>query len=206
VFVPLPLALQPAQLLSAYAQGIFPMSPHRQSRRINWYRPEYRGVLPIAGFHVGRNLRRLLNRLSYEIRIDGDFVGTMRACAQRPQTWISDVLIEAYGELHRLGYAHSVEVVENGEVTGGLYGVALGGAFFGESMFQRQPDRAKVALAHCARRLAERGYVLWDTQYYTPHLGTFGGQEIGRLDYERQLEAALQVSTWFGATPPQPLS
>ncbi len=202
---PLPSILEPLTLLSAYAQGVFPMSPSRWSQWVDWYRPERRGVLPIADFHIGRNLRRLLRKLPYEIRIDGDFEGTMRACAERPQTWISDVLIRAYSELHRLGYAHSVEVVENGVATGGLYGVALGGAFFGESMYQRKPDRAKIALAACAFRLHERGFVLWDTQYYTDHLGTFGAQEIERAEYERRLAQALQVQTWFGDAPPVPL-
>jgi len=144
-----------------------------------------------------------MRRLDYDIQIDGDFEGVMRACAERPETWISDTLIEAYSQLNRLGYAHSVEIVENGTLTGGLYGVSIGGAFFGESMFQRAPDRAKIALACCSRRLSARGFLLWDTQYYTPHLGTFGCMEIERLTYERLLTEALSKRTWFGDEPPQ---
>lgn len=202
----LPPDLQAYNLLSAYCGGVFPMSDSRNSRRHCWYRPELRGVLPIADFHVSRNMGRLMRRLDYEIRIDGDFEGVMRACAERPETWISDTLIEAYSQLHRLGYAHSVEVVENGTVTGGLYGVSIGGAFFGESMFQRAPDRAKIALAHCARRLNEREFLLWDTQYYTPHLGAFGCLEIDRSEYEKRLAEALSRRTWFGDLPPKAVS
>jgi leucyl/phenylalanyl-tRNA--protein transferase len=188
--------LDPESLLAAYAQGAFPMADHDGVIRL--YTADPRGVMPLdERFHVSGTLRQLVKRPpekgGFELRINHDFEATMRACAaQRADgTWISEELVAAYVRLHVCGFAHSVECWRGGELAGGLYGVSLGGAFFGESMFHRQRDASKVALVHLVNRLRERGYLLLDSQATTPHLMTFGCHEVPADDYLEMLSHAI---------------
>ena len=186
------MRLDPETLLNAYAQGAFPMAD--ENGRIRWYTADPRGVCPLDdAFHVPDTLRKTVNQGRFEVRVNHDFAATMRACmAQRSdRTWITDELIAAYAGLHDLGYAHSVEAWRSGELAGGLYGVSLGGAFFGESMFHRQRDASKVALVALVERLRERRFVLLDTQTCTDHLRRFGCQEIPADEYLRRLRGAI---------------
>lgn len=193
-------------LLRAYANGLFPMAASATARELHWFDPEERGVLPLDGFHLPRRLARTARSDAFEIRIDSDFAGTMRRCAApapgREETWINDDILSLYAELHAMGHAHSVETWAEGEPVGGLYGVALGGAFFGESMFSRRRDASKVALVHLVARLALGGFVLLDTQFVTEHLMQFGAVEIPRDDYLQRLAAALPVpARWDVGAP-----
>ena len=192
-------SLDPEVLLSAYAQGAFPMTDADGVTR--WYTANPRGVLPLGEgrFRVSRSLRQTIRRGTFEVRIDFDFAATMRACmVGRPEgTWISEPLVRAYTQLHREGFAHSVETWQGGERVGGLYGVSLGGAFFGESMFHRRTDASKVALVALVGRLRERGFVLLDAQAQTPHLRSFGCEEIPNDEYLRRLRAALLLPCRF---------
>jgi leucyl/phenylalanyl-tRNA--protein transferase len=188
--------LDPESLLSAYAQGAFPMADHDGVIRL--YTADPRGVVPLdERFHVSGTLRQLLKRPpvlgGFDVRVNHDFEATMRACAAEREdgTWISDALVDAYVELHELGFAHSVECWRNGELAGGLYGVSLGGAFFGESMFHRQRDASKVALVHLVQRLRERKFLLLDSQAVTPHLSTFGCYEVPARQYLLMLRKAI---------------
>ena len=168
------------------------------SGEVLWFRPDPRAIIPLDGFHVSRSLKRRLRLGGFEIRIDTDFEGVMRACGDRPEgTWISEEFIEVYGALHRAGKAHSVEAWRDGRLAGGCYGVALGGAFMAESMFHLETDASKVALAALTSRLRERGFILLDVQYVTPHLESLGAIEITRREYERRLEEALRLSPRF---------
>ncbi len=195
--------LPPALLVRAYMQGIFPMA--MDTGEIGWFSPDPRAVIPLESFHVPHGLRRLMRRNLYEIRIDTAFQQVMHGCASRKETWIDPVIQASYTALHDSGCAHSVEAWENGELVGGLYGVALGGAFFGESMFSRRPSASGVALVHLVERLLARGYVLLDTQWSTPHLRRFGLVEIARPVYLDRLAAALRLDCAF-TDPPQLLS
>jgi leucyl/phenylalanyl-tRNA--protein transferase len=183
--------LDPESLLQAYSQGAFPMAD--RDGRIRWYTADPRGVLPLESFHLPQTLRQTVRQHRFEIRINHDFPATMRACmqARSDNTWISEELISAFTRLHELGHAHSVEAWREGELAGGLYGVSLGAAFFGESMFHRQRDASKVALVALVDRLKEREYQLLDTQTCSEHLKRFGCVEIPHRDYVRLLEAAL---------------
>ena len=185
--------LDPETLLSAYAQGAFPMAD--RDGAIRWYTADPRGVIPLDDrFHVPATLAALVRQNKFECRINSDFEATMRACMQQRAdgTWISEPLIRAYAHLHELGFAHSVESWQDGELVGGLYGVSLGGAFFGESMFHRQRDASKVALVHLVSRLRERKFELLDAQAQTPHLARFGCVEISGADYTTRLRRALR--------------
>lgn len=180
-------------LVAAYASGIFPMAERDGS--IAWYRPDPRAVIPLDGLKVSRSLRTAARRRGFEVRVNAAFERVIRACAERADgTWISGDIIEAYCELHRLGLAHSVETWRGEGLVGGLYGVALGGAFFGESMFHRVTDASKVALVALVERMKDRGFTLLDTQFLTPHLISLGAVEITRREYERRLRQALRVS------------
>lgn len=187
-------------LLSAYASGIFPMA--EPDGEILWFRPDPRAIIPLNGLKVSRSLRATLRKGVYECRIDSAFAEVIRLCAQRREkTWISSEIQAAYIELHRLGFAHSVESWKDGELAGGLYGVALGGAFFGESMFSRATDASKVALVHLVERMKARGFTLLDTQFMTEHLRSLGAIDISRKAYERRLGAALRVEATFMDAP-----
>jgi leucyl/phenylalanyl-tRNA--protein transferase len=195
------VAISSDLLVSAYSSGWFPMAV--DGGEIRWFSPDPRGIIPLDGFHLPRRLERLWKRGAFTIEIDQDFEGVIRACAGAPRdpddpgTWISSEIIDSYLELHSLGYAHSVEVWRGVRLVAGLYGVALGGAFFGESMFHREANSSKIALVALVDRLRSRGYRLLDTQWVTPHLRQFGAIEIPRRDYLRALEAALAVDCVF---------
>ncbi|WP_114391986.1 leucyl/phenylalanyl-tRNA--protein transferase [Oleisolibacter albus] len=195
------LTLTPELLLRAYAAGVFPMAESAESTELLWFDPPWRGILPLDGFHVPRRLRRTMRQTPFEVRIDSDFPAVMQACGApapgRESTWINAEILEAYTALHRLGHAHSVECWQSGTLVGGLYGVALGGAFFGESMFSRTSDASKVALVHLVARLRAGGYRLLDTQFVTRHLTQFGATEIPRHRYRVQLAAAVRAEATF---------
>ncbi|RMH63176.1 MAG: leucyl/phenylalanyl-tRNA--protein transferase [Bacteroidetes bacterium] len=186
--------LTPERLLHAYANGLFPMADPDEEDAVYWFAPDPRGILPLDAFHVPRSVARLVRQERFEVTADEAFGAVIRACADREETWLSAELIAAYERLHDLGHAHSIECWHGGELAGGLYGVALGGAFFGESMFHRVRDASKVALVHLVQRLRRGGFVLLDTQYRTEHLARFGGIEIPREDYLRRLWQALRVA------------
>lgn len=178
-------------LISAYAQGIFPMS--LDDGEIGWFSPDPRGILPLDGFLVPKRLARVVRQQKFEVAFDRGFEAVMRACANDRDdgTWISEEIIESYVALHRRGLAHSVEAWQNGALVGGLYGVHLGGAFFGESMFHTVTDASKVALVALVDRLQASGFTLLDTQWTTPHLEQFGAIEIPRDEYLARLAAAM---------------
>ena len=188
-----PLVLQPRPLLSAYTQGLFPMA--HEDGTIYWYDPDPRAILPLERFHVPSRLARTVQQERFEIRWNSAFRAVIEACAApasgRKETWISSELIEAYNTLHRLGYAHSVESWQDGELVGGLYGVAINSFFAGESMFNRERDASKVALVHLVRHLLARGFLLLDVQFMTEHLRQFGAKEIPRSKYQRQLRRRI---------------
>ncbi len=187
-----PESLDPGVVISAYAQGIFPMA--EPSGKIYWYAPDPRAILEHDNLHISRSLRATLRKGIYEIRMDTAFEEVMLGCAEREETWINEVFIDTYTYFHHVGLAHSVEAWQNGQLVGGLYGVALGGAFMGESMFSRARDASKVCLVALVEHLKARGYVLHDTQFTTTHLETLGVTEIPRRVYEYRLQAALQLS------------
>jgi leucyl/phenylalanyl-tRNA--protein transferase len=188
-------------LLKAYASGVFPMAESAIDPEVFWVRPESRGVVPLDAFHIPKSLRKTIARALFEIRINSDFPGVIDACAEqrdvRPSTWINAPIREAYIELHRIGHAHSVEAWRDGRMVGGLYGVTMGAAFFGESMFSTQTDASKVCLAHLVERLRQRGFVLLDTQFTTEHLKRFGAIDVPRRSYEKLLAEALKHTAVF---------
>ena len=189
--------LTPEILLKAYAMGYFPMARSRTADGFDWVTARLRGVLPLEGPHVSRSLARHMRRHAPEATVNRCFDQVLRHCADRPETWINAAIFQAYGALHRLGHAHSLEVWEDGTLVGGVYGVALGGAFFGESMFSTRVNGSKLALTFLMHRLRAGGFVLCDTQFLTPHLASLGGEEIPRATYEQRLAAALQVEANF---------
>ena len=179
-------------LLRAYAAGIFPMAEARDDPAIHWVDPRRRGVFPLDRFHVSRSLARAIRRDDYGVTVDSDFAGVVAACADRPETWINAPILSLYTDLFRAGHAHSLEIRDTGgALIGGVYGVVLGAAFFGESMFSRRRDASKIALAWLVHRLRAGGFTLFDTQFLTPHLASLGAVEIGRGEYHRRLAAAL---------------
>lgn len=184
--------LTPEILLQAYRMGVFPMAETRDDPEVFWVDPRRRGILPIDGFHISRSLARRLRRPDYHITVNQDFAGTVTGCADRAETWINDIIFSLYEELFNQGHAYSLEVRDlDNDLIGGVYGVSLGGAFFGESMFSRRTDASKIALAYLVDRLRATGYALFDTQFITPHLSSLGGQEIPRNQYHEFLEDAL---------------
>lgn len=194
-----PLDLTPELLISAYAQGVFPMGIGGE---VQWFSPDPRAILPLERFHVTKNLAQLHRSGRFEIRINTAFEAVMRACGDRPEgTWISDRIVRAYCVLHDLGLAHSVETWRDGRLAGGLYGVAIGGAFFGESMFFRSTNASKVALVELVERMRDRGYVLLDIQVMTPHLERFGAIDVSRAEYLRLLAEAVQKRCRFVDVP-----
>lgn len=195
--------LTPDLLIRAYASGVFPMGNDRTGR-IHWYAPDPRAHLPLDDVHVPHNLRRRVRRQEFSVTSDEAFEAVIRGCADRERTWITPRIIRAYTALHERGAAHSVECWQEGVLAGGLYGVALGGAFFGESMFYRVSHASKVALIHLTRQLRAGGFTLLDTQYSTEHLERFGVTEIPKDDYEKRLAEALsQRPTWWPLSDPQ---
>ncbi len=195
-------------LLRAYASGVFPMARGRDDPRLYWIEPDHRGIVPLDGFHISRSLRRTLRHQPFTIRCDTAFEAVMRACGEaaddRPDTWINEEIVRQFVQLFHLGLAHSVECWRDDTLVGGLYGLALGAAFFGESMFSRRTDASKVALVHLVARLKRGGFRLLDTQFVTDHLRRFGAIEIPRDDYRRRLDAALQERAVFPGDPAIP--
>lgn len=191
--------LTPDLLLRAYAMGVFPMAESRDDPDVFWVDPRRRGILPLDGFHVSRSLARRIRRAEFGITVDADFRGTVAACADRSETWINEVIFDLYGQLHDRGHAHSLEVWDGAVLAGGVYGVTIGGAFFGESMFSRRSDASKVALAYLVDRLRQGGFRLFDTQFVTPHLRSLGAVEVSRVEYRRLLADALSRPARFDA-------
>jgi len=192
-------------MLHAYAAGIFPMAESRDAPDVVWVNPMLRGVMPLGAFHMSRSLRRRILRGGFEIRLDHAFDDVVTACAARDETWINPAILATYADLHALGHAHSVEVWQDGRLVGGIFGITMAGAFFGESMFSRITDGSKIAMAWLVDRLRLGGFSLFDTQFLTPHLASLGGEEIPRADYLRRLNRALGTFADFRAPgPPAP--
>ena len=196
-----PFRLTPDMLLRAYRAGIFPMAEAADDPELFWVDPERRGILPLDGFHLPRRLRRVVRQDRFEVRVDSDFAATLRACAEatekRPNTWINAEIVRLYTALHARDAAHSVECWQDGALVGGLYGVSIGGAFFGESMFSRAADASKVALVHLVALMRVGGYRLLDLQFVTEHLAQFGAVEVSRAQYRRLLAEALAYRCVF---------
>ena len=188
--------IDPELLISAYASGIFPMADEK-SGEIGWYSPDPRGILPLDGLKVSRSLRQAIKKQKFSIVCNRAFETVMRRCAERDETWISEGLIQSYLRLHALGHAHSVEAWQGDALVGGLYGVSLGGAFFGESMFSIVSEASKICLAALVGRLKDRNYELLDTQYLTPHLASLGAVEIHGDEYLERLRKAIGVRARF---------
>ncbi|RVV99983.1 leucyl/phenylalanyl-tRNA--protein transferase [Mesobaculum littorinae] len=198
------MTLTPELLLHAYASGVFPMAESRDDPEIFWVDPRQRGIMPLDGFHMSRSLARTIRRARYRITTDTDFTGVVEGCAARDETWISHDIQDLYEALHQQDHAHSLEVWDGTRLVGGVYGVAIGGAFFGESMFSRVRDASKIALAYLVDRLRGAGFSLFDTQFITPHLASLGGQEIPRAAYRATLSEALRRPAAFGVPGPPP--
>ena len=188
-------------LLRAYGLGIFPMAESRDDPSLCWVDPDTRGVIPLDAFHLPRRLARRVRSGVFEPRIDSDFSGVIQACAEprpgHPETWINDQIVALYAALFERGHVHTVECWREGSLVGGLYGVSLRGAFFGESMFSRETDASKVALVHLVDHLRNRGFRLLDVQFLTPHLKALGAIEVTRADYQEMLRDALDVDARF---------
>lgn len=189
--------LTPQILLSGYAQGIFPMAESRDDPEVFWVDPRHRGIFPLDQFHISRSLARTLRRGGYEIRVNSDFEGVVNGCADREETWINPTIHALYMRLNAMDRAHSLEVWMEGELAGGVYGVTLGRAFFGESMFSYRRDASKIALAYLVDHLVQTGFTLFDTQFITPHLASLGAIEIPRADYQALLSEALREGAFF---------
>ena len=188
------MELTPERIVRAYASGVFPMAERADDPQLHWFEPRRRGILPLDGFHAARSLQRTRRRGGFRFSCEREFAGVLAACADRPVTWINAPIAGVFADLHRQGLAHSVEVwTPGGALAGGVYGLALGAAFFAESMVSRVTDGSKMALAELVARLNRGGFRLLDTQYLTPHLASLGGIEISRGDYRRRLLAALQA-------------
>jgi len=193
--------LTPANIIKAYSVGIFPMAENYSDQKIYWINPQNRGILPLGGLHISKSLRKTIKRKSFNVTYNYNFRHIIQECAKigsrRPETWINQEIMEAYIELHKIGYAHSIECWKDNKIVGGLYGIALGGAFFGESMFSQQSNASKIALVHLVAILKDRGFILLDTQFTSDHLETMGVIEISREDYLKKLKNALAKSPVF---------
>ena len=191
--------ITPDMLLRAYSIGMFPMAESADDPEIFWVEPDLRGILPLDTFHVSKSLAKVVRQKPFDIRFDTAFEAVMAACAEpaddRPSTWINDTIKSLYATLHRMGHAHSVEAWDGEELVGGLYGVSLGSAFFGESMFSRATNSSKICLVHLVERLKTRGFTLLDTQFTTEHLKTFGAIDLPKDEYAKLLEAAVAGPT-----------
>ncbi len=193
------MSLSPELLLHGYSIGIFPMAEHRDDPELFWVDPKFRGVFPLDGFHISRSLARRIRTCGFSVSINRDFASVVDGCADRSDTWINPELRRLYQELHRTGRAHSLEVWDGASLIGGVYGVVLGAAFFGESMFSRRTDASKIALAYLVDRLRQTGFTLFDTQFLTAHLASLGAIEIPRAVYHSELKQALDLKADFTA-------
>lgn len=194
-----PLEITPTLLLRAYAAGVFPMAESATAESLFWVDPKKRGVLPLDALRVSASLRKLIRQRRFRVTVDAHFAEVIDGCAAREETWINVEIRELFLTLHRLGYAHSIEVHDAEGLAGGLYGVRLGAAFFGESMFSVRPNASKVALVHLVARLRAGGFTLLDTQFVTDHLARLGAIEVTREAYHRMLDAALERTAYFRA-------
>lgn len=197
-------ALSPETLLKAYTVGIFPMADSRDSPELFWVDPKRRGILPMAQFHYARSLRKRIRTCGFRISANTAFDDVVMACADRSETWINPQIMQLYAALHRSGFAHALEVWDGDTLAGGVYGVAIGGAFFGESMFSARRDGSKIALAYLTDRLLQNGFTLFDTQFITSHLRSLGAVEISRAAYHKDLAVALRVRARFDPRQPFP--
>ncbi|OAN78131.1 leucyl/phenylalanyl-tRNA--protein transferase [Sulfitobacter sp. EhC04] len=197
--------LTPELVLRGYGIGIFPMAEHRDDPEIFWVDPRRRGIMPLEGFHLSRSLGKAMRRTGFDVTINQDFAGVVAACADRTDTWINAEISSLYSALHEMGNAHSLEIREDGVLVGGVYGVTLGAAFFGESMFSRRSNASKMALAALVVRLRDAGFSLFDAQFLTDHLASLGAIEITRAQYHLRLEKALATRADFAAPPVLPL-
>lgn len=192
-------SITPELLLRAYSIGMFPMSESADDPELFWVEPELRGIIPLDAFHVSKSLQKAIRKAPFDIRFDTAFDQVVEKCAEaaedRPSTWINQQIKDLYGALHRLGHAHSVEAWEGDELVGGLYGVTLGSAYFGESMFSRRTNASKICLVHLVERLRERGFTLLDTQFTTEHLKKFGAVDIPKAEYGVLLDKAMESET-----------
>lgn len=195
------MTLTPDLLMQGYASGIFPMAEHRDDPEIFWVDPKRRGVLPLSAFHLSRSLRRRMRQTRFEVAIDRDFIGVVDGCSDRADTWINDEIRSLYIALHLRGDAHSLEIWDGDDLVGGVYGVTLGAAFFGESMFSKRTDASKIALACLVDRLTDGGYELFDTQFLTAHLASLGACEIDRTTYRKALRQAIEKPASFLRPP-----
>ena len=189
--------LSPEVLLFAYQQGLFPMAESRNAKQIQWIQPEKRGIFQLGNFHISKSLRRVILKKDYSITINSCFPKVMEKCSDRSETWINDDIYNCYCKLHEDGFAHSVEVWRNSHLIGGVYGVTIGAAFFGESMFSRAANGSKIALAYLHDRLLKAGFLLFDTQFLTEHLASLGAIEISQTQYLVKLEKALNKNATF---------
>lgn len=195
------MTITPELLLQAYRAGLFPMAEHRDDTELFWVDPRRRGVIPLDGFHISRSLARRLRRGDFRATLNRAFEDVVACCADRSETWINDQIRELYGALHHQGHAHSLEIWDAQGLAGGVYGVTIGGAFCGESMFSRRTDASKVALAWMVDQLRRTGFILFDTQFITPHLASLGAIEITRSQYHQRLEEALQIDADITSLP-----
>ena len=198
--------MTPALLLRAYAAGVFPMAESRDSAEIHWVDPRRRGVFPLDGFHISRSLRRHMLQGGQRATVDLAFAEVVQGCADREETWINDEISKVYQDLHTAGHAHSLEIWEGETLVGGVYGVVIGAAYFGESMFSRKNNASKTALAYLVHRLRSGGFQVFDTQFLTPHLASLGAVEIPRAEYHRRLADAIVQRADFAPPdyPPEP--
>lgn len=206
---PFDIEITPELIIRAYRAGIFPMAEDAEDEDLFWVSPEMRGIIPLDGFHLSTSLRKAIRKSGFVVKVDTDFDSIIDGCAEpddgRESTWINATIRSVYGELYRRGIVHTVEVWDGNELVGGLYGLAIGGAFFGESMFHRRTNASKMAMAHLVERLKAGGFVLLDTQFLTPHLASLGGVEIPREQYEERLAEALLVQgDWSAWDRPNP--
>ena len=203
--MPTDAPLTPELLLRGYAHGVFPMAESRDSGELHWVEPRLRGIFPLDRLHISRSLARRILAGNYEVAVNRDFSAVVHACANRPETWINDELHGLYADIHRLGHAHSLEIIRDGTLVGGVFGVTLGRAFFGESMFSTITDASKIALAYLVDRLRRASFCLFDTQFLTPHLASLGAIEIPQGRYLELLGEALASKADFTAPKtPQP--
>ena len=189
--------LSPEVLLFAYQQGLFPMAEGRNAKQIQWIQPEKRGIFQLGNFHISKSLRRVILKKDYSITINSCFPKVIEKCADRSETWINNDIYNCYCKLHEDGFAHSVEVWRNSHLIGGVYGVTIGAAFFGESMFSEAANGSKIALAYLHDRLLKAGFLLFDTQFLTEHLASLGAIEISQAQYLVKLEKALNKNATF---------
>ena len=201
----MPTSITPELLLHAYALGVFPMAEGRDATEVQWVDPRLRGIFPLESFHISRSLAKTIRNGGHIITIDRNFDAVVRGCADRSETWINAEIFSLYRGLFDMGHAHSLEVWQGDRLVGGVYGVVLGAAFFGESMFSREKDGSKIALAWLMHRLRAGGFQLFDTQFLTPHLASLGAVEISRAGYHKRLEQALAAQAAFNPPGYQPL-